>query len=40
MIARNISSVTKVPMLAGRKLFIETPTAYAAMIGHICARPG
>ena len=34
MIATNISSVTKVPMFAGRKLFIATPTAYAVTIGQ------
>ena len=27
MMATNMSSVTKVPMFAGRKLFIATPTA-------------
>ena len=27
MIATNMSNVTNVPRLAGRKLFIETPTA-------------
>ena len=34
MIAVNIISVTNVPMFAGRKLFIATPTAYAVRIGQ------
>ena len=39
MIATNIRSVTKVPMFAGRKLFMATPTAYAVTIGHSCTPP-
>jgi hypothetical protein len=38
--ATNMSSVTKVPMLAGRKPFIATPTAYEAMIGQNSTLPG
>ena len=30
MIATNISSITNVPMFAGRKPFSATPAAYAA----------
>jgi hypothetical protein len=30
MIAMNISNITNVPMLAGRKPFSATPAAYAA----------
>ena len=33
MIAMYISSVTNVPMLAGRKLFSATPVAYDASTG-------
>ncbi len=40
MIATNISSVTNVPMFAGRKLFIDTPTAYAVTIGASWTSPG
>ena len=35
-----MSSVTNVPMFAGRKLFIATPTAYAVTIGAILTWPG
>ncbi len=40
MIATNMISVTNVPMFAGRKLFIETPTAYAVTIGQSSTWPG
>ena len=40
MIATNITSVTNVPMFAGRKLFPATPTAYAVTIGGIVTSPG
>ena len=40
MIATNINRVTNVPMLAGRKPFSATPTAYAVMIGAIATSPG
>ena len=40
MIATNMTSVTNVPMFAGRKPFIATPTAYAVMIGAMGTSPG
>ena len=40
MIATNMSSVTKVPMFAGRKLFMATPTAYAVTMGANATSPG
>ena len=40
MIAQNITSVANVPMFAGRKLFIATPTAYAVTIGQNSTSPG
>ena len=40
MIATNITSVTKVPMFAGRNSFMATPTAYAATMGANMTSPG
>ena len=38
--ATHMRSVTNVPMFAGRKLFIDTPTAYAVTIGASFTWPG
>ena len=40
MMATNMTRVANVPMFAGRKLFIETPTAYAVTIGQNSTWPG
>ena len=40
MMATNIIRVANVPMFAGRKLFIATPTAYAVTICQSSTWPG